>query len=248
LFRTYQDHNLLHLSVNPFYFSSLLLLSLCSVSWGASQLPVSRTESVSKVLQAFERRCKGVTADSGVRKSVAQVWATTRNEDERIFLARLLPEAMTLMKQEAVPVSACVAMAIYESNYGRSGLAQNHHNLFGIKAFRDWKGERARNLRTVDEGIATMADFRRYKTIAESTENYGKFLKEKPRYQGAFKQSDGLAFVQEVLRGGYCPDKDYLDQIKRIVARHQLLDLDQALAKNQPADAFADYWQIINGG
>jgi flagellum-specific peptidoglycan hydrolase FlgJ len=211
----------------------------------ASKVP---PPTVSSVLLSFERRCQGVRADAGLRRSVEQVWATARSEEERQFLARLLPEAMKLMKQESVPVSASVAMAIYESNYGRSGLARNYHNLFGIKAFRDWKGERARNMRTVDEGVVTRADFRSYKSIAESTENYGKFLKEKPRYQGAFKKSDGLAFVQEVLRGGYCPDKDYLDQIKRIVARHQLLHLDKALAQNQSQDPFADYWQMINGG
>jgi flagellum-specific peptidoglycan hydrolase FlgJ len=205
-------------------------------------------DSVRLVLRALEQKGGGIGDVYALRKSLQGVVESARNAQEQQFFNLLLPEALRLMHKESVPASASIAMAIYESNYGRSGLAKIHHNYFGIKAFRDWKGARAKNMLTVDSGVCTRADFRRYATIGESTENYASFLKGKAHYRRAFTAPNGVEFVRMVLKGGYCPDRDYLSNIKTIMERHQLLHLDTACLTAFSAPAVDSYWMMINGG
>jgi flagellum-specific peptidoglycan hydrolase FlgJ len=171
-----------------------------------------------------------VSNPSGLRSALKEVLQSSRSPQETEFFQELLPQALDLMWDKKIPVSATVSMAIYESNYGRSGLAKVHKNYYGIKAFRDWTGLRAPNMPTRDSGVLTQADFRRYNTLEESTKNYGSFLSTKKHYQRAFDAGNGIDFVNYVLQAGYCPDRDYLDNIRIIMKRHKLLELERACA------------------
>lgn len=144
---------------------------------------------------------------------------------QQVFLAAMVPEALRLQVERGIPASATVAMAVYESGYGKSDLARASNNLFGMKAFASvWQGETVR-MPTRDLGRWTVATFRSYPTVGAAVEGYGDFLAQ-PRYAGAFAHARGREFVAAVLRAGYCPDKDYLGHIIRIMERHHLEELD----------------------
>lgn len=146
--------------------------------------------------------------------------------DQRDFLALMIPEALRVQITHGVPASATMAMSIYESAYGRSELASNANNFFGIKAFESvWSGPRVYQM-TRDSGVKTMAYFRRYPDVEAAVNGYATFLRSNDRYQPAFEHHDGASFVEQVLKAGYCPDKDYLAHIKVIMERHSLKNLD----------------------
>lgn len=147
----------------------------------------------------------------------------------RAFFEKALPEAMHIQVTYGIPASAVMAQAIYESGYGRSKLAKEHNNFFGIKAFNDWKGERASNMPTRDNGILTTADFRAYPTMKDGFRGYAEFLTDSQRYQNAFNTHSGEKFVSAILKAGYCPDSTYLPNIRRIMANHHLQELDEIL-------------------
>lgn len=155
----------------------------------------------------------------------------TATGSQRQFLEKAVPEAIRLQVQTGIPASAILAMSIYESGYGRSTLAKEYNNFFGIKAFSNWDGPRAKNMSTVDSGVKTRADFRAYPSVYEGFVGYTEYLRDNKRYSKAFDTTTGEAFVKEVLRGGYCPDGDYLGNIKTIMARHNLKSLDEILLK-----------------
>jgi len=152
---------------------------------------------------------------------------------KRAFLEIAVPEAMRMQVQYDIPASAIIAMAIYESGYGRSDLARDHHNYFGMKAYH-WDGKKV-NMPTVDSGMKTRADFRVYPTLGEGFQGFAEFLKGKSRYRDAFDHTSGPAFVREVLRAGYCPDHDYLANIKTIMERHNLQALDSIISEGTDA-------------
>lgn len=160
----------------------------------------------------------------------------------REFLQSVVPEAMKLQITHGVPASATVGMAIYESRYGTSDLAITHHNLFGIKAFEAaWDGPKTYE-HTVDRGVPTMAYFRSYPDIQSGILGYAQFLRASDRYKEAFKYKSGDKFVETILAAGYCPDKDYLSNVKTIMERHHLASLDlpentQATASNTSTPA-----------
>ncbi|MES2308974.1 MAG: glucosaminidase domain-containing protein [Verrucomicrobiota bacterium] len=157
--------------------------------------------------------------------NIQAVLETTHGE-ERAFLLSIIPEALRIQVTHHIPASATIAMAAYESNYGRSDLARQHHNFFGIKALDSrWEGEKAL-MPTRDRGIQTKASFRVYEGLPDSVQGYAEFLSGSAYYRAAFTQSSGEQFVAQVLKGGYCPDSFYLGYIHTIMQRHQLQRLD----------------------
>jgi flagellum-specific peptidoglycan hydrolase FlgJ len=164
---------------------------------------------------------------------------------QRPFLNYMIPAAAYLQRNRGIPFSATLAMAVYESDYGRSKLATEHHNYFGIKASASssssWQGGKAL-LPTVDSGEKVKAWFRSYPTVRAGVLDYAELLTTSPRYAKAFESGDGISFVASVLNGGYCPDGDYLDNIRTIMTRHQMGLLDTprvalAVEKRQVAQA-----------
>jgi flagellum-specific peptidoglycan hydrolase FlgJ len=148
---------------------------------------------------------------------------------QRSFIEKALPEAIRIQVQFGIPASATISQAIYESGYGGSGLAKEHHNYFGIKAFSSWNGLRAASMPTVDSGVRTHADFRAYATLGEGFEGYARFLKESGRYDKAFYTPTGITFVNTILKAGYCPDSTYLPAIQKIMEKHNLAELDDII-------------------
>lgn len=141
------------------------------------------------------------------------------------FVTEAIKEAQVIKNKYGIPVSATVAQAIYESNYGKSPLARKYNNFHGIKVGeKKWKGDRA-TVTVKEEGHYIRAEFRAYDSMHDGFIGYAEFLK-RPRYQPAFKAKDGLSFVKTILRCGYCPSQEYLTDIKRIMDRHNLRKLD----------------------
>ena len=101
----------------------------------------------------------------------------TAPDYQRTYLEKALPEAMLIQITYNIPASAVLAMSIYESGYGRSTLANQYNNYFGIKAFNDWKGSRAESMPTRDLGVLTTADFRAYRNMRESFVGYASLLR-----------------------------------------------------------------------
>jgi flagellum-specific peptidoglycan hydrolase FlgJ len=155
-----------------------------------------------------------------------QLVLDSAHDDQREFIASLLPEAMAMQASQGLPASAIIAMAIHESGYGHSELAQEHNNFFGLKAFPStWDGPRVRQ-HTVDEGRRTMAYFRKFEDLQSGLHGYAEFLTSSWRYQKALQIRNGEKFVAAVLEAGYCPDQSYLENIKLIMHRHHLAELD----------------------
>ena len=71
-----------------------------------------------------------------------RIWNQQRIEQERIenerrakelFIQQVAPEAQAMQNTYHVYASITIAQAILESQWGRSQLASEYHNLFGIK-------------------------------------------------------------------------------------------------------------------
>lgn len=146
--------------------------------------------------------------------------ATGRDDRERSLLALLLVFADRLERRERIPAAATVAMALHESGYGRSRLAADHHNYFGLKLGRN--AEPFVELPTRELGRLVRANFRAYRDFEAGIDGFAEFLRRYPRYRPAWLAPDARSFVATLLRAGYCPEPDYLDCIDTIVRRHRL--------------------------
>ena len=141
------------------------------------------------------------------------------------FIQKLLPFAEKVAQELGINPKALVAQAAVETGWGKymihSGAGQNSHNLFGIKAGKDWQGEK-HSIDTLEykSGIAKpqKAAFRAYESFADSLQDYVSFVKNNPRYRGAIEQAENpQAYFAELQRAGYATDPKYADKIMSVM-------------------------------
>ena len=139
--------------------------------------------------------------------------------------------------------SITIAQAILESGWGKSDLANNHNNLFGIKAHSYWTGDTV-VVQTKEYFDTFIEDvFRKYENKTDSILDQGKFLSENPRYtkHGVFESNTYTHQAQALEDAGYSThvnekgEKIYAEQLIQIIRQYdlQLIDNEVQLSINQ---------------
>jgi lysozyme len=99
--------------------------------------------------------------------------------DRKEFINSIKEGALKGYEEYRILPSLTIAQAILESGWGSSGLAIKARNLFGIKAFSNWRGERITLPTTEwynDKQQIIDADFRAYDSFNDSIEDHNKLL------------------------------------------------------------------------
>lgn len=143
----------------------------------------------------------------------------------REFVARIWPHAVEASRATGVPAQFMVAQAALETGWGRAEprLADGSpsHNLFGIKAGRNWSGAvaEAQTTEYVDGAAQRQTErFRAYGSYAESFRDYANLLTSSPRYAGIVGTQNPVAFAQGLQRAGYATDPQYAAKLSRIIS------------------------------
>ncbi|MDQ1213488.1 flagellar assembly peptidoglycan hydrolase FlgJ [Pantoea anthophila] len=140
------------------------------------------------------------------------------------FIARLMSPARDVARLSGIPHQLIIAQAALESGWGHREIltaqGKPSHNLFGIKATPDWKGETTDI--TTSEYIngslqKVKASFRVYKNYAEALTDYATFLTANPRYQQVISSPTVEKAVNAVQAGGYATDPNYAKKLMKIV-------------------------------
>lgn len=154
------------------------------------------------------------------------------------FIASIKNGAIENMKKDPnsrVFASVTMAQAILESGWGKSRLAVQAKNLFGVKAHASWTGPTI-DMLTVEEvngvRIEVMATWRVFDSITASVVNHWVFLTENERYRqnGVFSAQNPREQVEALRRAGYATDSSYVDLIMGVI-RDNNLDKYDAYAK-----------------
>lgn len=131
--------------------------------------------------------------------------------------------ARSEMEAFGIPASITLAQGLLESGAGKSRLAEEGRNHFGIKCHSDWHGETM--LRSDD---APDECFRVYQTAAESYRDHSLFLTRK-RYSSLFllDPSDYASWARGLKQCGYATDPHYADRLIAIIERYRLNRFDK---------------------
>lgn len=145
------------------------------------------------------------------------------------FIEMLELAARDSAEATGVPASFVVAQAALESGWGSSSLATKGRNLFGVKADKAWKGDILEiNTREYLNGkwVFVSAKWRKYQNYLECLNDHAKFLLTNPRYQNAFKTTNGEEFAKAIAAAGYATDPDYAKKVCSVIHAHKLARLD----------------------
>lgn len=125
--------------------------------------------------------------------------------------------------------SPIIAQAILESGWGKSKLAAQYHNYFGLKCGSKWKG-RSVNMKTQEEYSpgtkTTITDyFRAYGSMDEGVKGYFEFI-QLPRYQNLKGITDPKEYLQTIKNDGYATSSTYVTDVYRCVTAYGLAKYD----------------------
>lgn len=114
-----------------------------------------------------------------------------------------------------------IAAAALESGYGKSGLTKEANNFFGVKAYKDWKGEkvlkRTREQKKNGQSYYIDAYFKKYPSAAEGFKDYVKLLTNKHfTASGVSNAKNEVEQFKAIRAGGYATALDYVQKLTSV--------------------------------
>lgn len=127
--------------------------------------------------------------------------------------------AVSQMKKYGIPASITLAQGLLESDAGRSMLAVEGNNHFGIKCHSDWTGKKMYH----DDDRRDDC-FRVYRNVEGSFEDHSLFLTTHSRYAFLFdlKTTDYVGWARGLKKAGYATNPAYAEKLIEIIERYNL--------------------------
>lgn len=179
---------------------------------------------------------------------------TFKDMSEADIIAKVGPLFTADQKSSGILASVSLAQFILESVYGKSELAQNANNCFGMKkslsgntwSGSTWDGSTVYTKKTQEyengQYVTITADFRKYPSVEKSIADHSAYLLgakngSKLRYDGLKGCMDYKKAVQLIKDGGYATSPTYVESICNIIERWKLTQYDAAApAEDKPAE------------
>lgn len=135
--------------------------------------------------------------------------------------ARFAQEEMAI---SGVPASITLAQGILESGNGKSELAVDGFNHFGIKCKKHYEGK----VMFVDDDEINDC-FRVYESVLDSYKDHSLFLRKNKRYAGLFelRSNDYKGWAKGLKQAGYATNPKYAQLLINIIEDNQLFLFDQ---------------------
>lgn len=155
-------------------------------------------------------------------------------------------------KKSGILASVSLAQFILESGYGKSELAQNANNYFGMKKSLSgntwngsvWDGKSVYTKQTKEQNAdgsyeTITADFRKYACVEDSIADHSAYLLgamngNKRRYEGIAGMTDYKKVVQLIKDGGYATSLTYVEKLCSIIEKWNLTQYDMKETAVEP--------------
>jgi LysM repeat protein len=154
-------------------------------------------------------------------------------QDKEAYILQYRDIAISEMHRTGIPASIKLSQAVLESRYGKSELAMEAHNHFGIKCGREWGGK-GYHLKDDDHdvrGELVHSCFRVFTSPEESYIAHSDFLADPAkshRYGALFSLApdDYKGWAEGLKRGGYATNPEYARLLIRIIEEQKLYQYD----------------------
>ena len=143
------------------------------------------------------------------------------------FVDKLASSAQAASESTGVPARFIIGQAALESGWGKREImkanGETSHNVFGIKATKDWTGKTVSTVTTEyrnGQPQRVVEKFRAYDSYDEAMADYAQLLKNNPRYAQVLNGShDAAGFAIGMQRAGYATDPHYAKKLMSIMER-----------------------------
>lgn len=167
-----------------------------------------------------------------------------KNLSEEEVIIKVGPLFTANQKKSGILASVSLAKFVLESGYGKTELAQQANNCFGMKCVlsnnewpgSSWDGVTKYRKKTAEQDANGNqyyidADFRKYPCIVDSIDDHSAYLLgakngAELRYDGLKGCTDYRKAIHIIKNGGYATDVKYVDKICDIIERWNLTRYD----------------------
>ena len=145
------------------------------------------------------------------------------SQDVRNYIKQYKNLAISEMHRYGIPASITLAQGILESGSGKSRLALDANNHFGIKCHVYWDGPSVYH-----DDDEKQECFRKYNTVDESFRDHSIFLSERNRYSFLFelKKNDYKGWAKGLQKAGYATSNTYAKKLIRLIDEYNLTQYD----------------------
>ena len=172
------------------------------------------------------------------------------NEHTPAYIEQYKTIVVNEMSRVGIPASIKMAQAILESGSGRSTLAKQSNNHFGIKCGSKWTGEEVyRHDDDYKDGLLVRSCFRAYDDPAKSFMAHSDFLLDNRRYAFLFDLDiyDYKGWANGLRKAGYATDPNYPSKLINLIEKYELYLLDLGIdMTEEDAIAAVDHEEITN--
>lgn len=157
--------------------------------------------------------------------ATAPAAAMSPAKTQQDFVSRMQAPARAAARESGIPEHFIIGQAALESGWGRREIrgadGTASHNLFGIKAGRNWTGATVETMTTeYVNGTAkkVVEKFRAYGSYADAFRDYTRLLGNSPRYASAVQSgNDANLFANRIQAAGYATDPNYAGKLARVI-------------------------------
>ena len=157
------------------------------------------------------------------------------------FIESIKDYAIQDYRTSNVLPSITISQAILESGWGKSYLATEGKNLFGIKV-GDWRGEIiALPTKEYIKGnwITVYANFRKYRNYGESIKDHSELLN-KSWYLPVIQAKDYKGQAKALQSCGYATDPNYANLLIQIIEENKLYQYDNVSRETSNIKMYAE--------
>lgn len=160
----------------------------------------------------------------------ATVFSDIRSTQEE-YIRKYSKIAVAEMYRSGIPASITLAQGLLESGAGKSRLATEGNNHFGIKC-HNWTGKKM----YYDDDRKNEC-FRKYSSADESFRDHSDFLRYKDRYSFLFDldPTDYRGWAYGLKKAGYATDPKYPQKLIKLIEDYRLYEYD-----TKPSDYYDD--------
>ena len=159
-------------------------------------------------------------------------------QDIYIYIDTYKELSINKMYEYKIPASITIAQGIFESACGKSHLAVDGNNHFGIKCHKEWTGD---TILIDDDELQEC--FRKYEKVEDSYNDHSQFLRTRQRYAGLFELDimDYPGWARGLKAAGYATNPQYADRLISLIERFHLALLDTIYQQQLQNGYFKNY-------
>ena len=203
--------------------------------------------------KAYKKTLEAKTPSSGLQAK------DLKSLPEKDVISKVGPLFVADQKKNGILASVSLAQFILESGYGKSELAFEANNCFGMKktlSGNNWGGstwdgtsiytKKTQEQNTDGSYVTVTADFRKYPDIEASIADHSAYLLgakngSKLRYEGLKGCTDYRKAAQIIKKAGYATSIDYVDKLCSIITRWNLTVYDDTAVSPVKENAVTFY-------